>query len=1334
MASQRQTYMLLLLAIVCFTMNAAADGEVSAAMSDGIFIHEPGYCMWYDQCGTDSTTQKPLNCLYNKPAPLLNDSKGLEILKELCPEMVAEDENATRTCCATSQLLTFQGNMKLPEETMGRCPSCYKNLVTLYCHLTCSTNQSMFVNATTTLPYPGFDSGSDDVSAMSNRSISEVDYYVLNDTAQEMFNSCKNVNFPSSNTKVLSLYCGQYGAEHCTAQRWLDFMGDKTNQQTPFQINFNLSSPPESMESMETKVYSCQEAISNDTQPCSCQDCPASCPPLPPPPATKPPFLIFGVDGYMVIFTAAYGVFVIFFCTVNILTLCCCKQRSDGSRGECCDENSTSINSVNETGTTSQISEDDVGCKASCGLAFQRLLELLFQKIGTAVAAHPHVVIVLGVMVVTGMSVGFIKLQITTDPVQLWSPPDSESRLEKNYFDEHFGPFYRTEQLILTAPTRKPYNYTRDLPVTTTMEFSGIIDLDILHQVLDLQTEILNLQVPYGNDSYITLSDICYKPLAPQNDHCTIQSVVNYFQNSHENLDKKAMGPYGWQLAADYHDHILSCAGAPNSLNDTTALLMPCLGTYGGPIFPWTALGGFEGDKYNMADSLIITFPVNNYLASDPRLDMAMAWEKEYIEFVKNYSNPNLTIAFQAERSVEDEINRESSSDVVTIAASYMLMFAYVTFALGQINSCQRLLIDSKIILGLSGVIIVLMSVSSSIGVLSWAGIPATLIVIEVVPFLVLAVGVDNIFILVQRYQRDQRFPAESRAEHIGRVLGEVAPSMLLTSSSESIAFGLGAMSSMPAVRAFSMYAAVAVAMDFLLQITCFVAVMALDSSRQEANRYEILCCASNKHAGKQPKEPGILYRVVKNYYAPFLLTKCVRILVILVFSFLLCAAGALIPHLSVGLDQKLSMPEDSYMVKYFEAQGSLLNVGPPVYFVVREGYNYTTLEGQNKICGGTGCNENSLTSQVYFASEQADYTNIAHPTSSWMDDFFDWVKPTGALTCCRVNASGDFCPATDLNDTCTSCRPLSQKNDRPTPMQFEEFLPFFLEDIPGTACSKGGKAAYASALNFTDKTQKDIASSYFMTYHTTMRNSSTFISALKNAREIGVNITTMLNQTIDGFNVFPYSIFYVYYEQYLTIVHETAVSLGIVIAAVFGVTFILLAFELVAAFISTLTIAMITLDIMGMMVLWGIELNAISLVNLIMSVGISVEFCSHIVRGFTVSTKRTRLERAEDALAHIGSSVLSGITLTKAFGIIILAFSHSQLFKVYYFRMYLGMVIFGAAHGLIFLPVFLSYIGPSVSKAQLLEEQERSHGRVRRGGDNEHLIPSRDSQGYFYA
>lgn len=100
--------------------------------------------------------------------------------------------------------------------------------------------------------------------------------------------------------------------------------------------------------------------------------------------------------------------------------------------------------------------------------------------------------------------------------------------------------------------------------------------------------------------------------------------------------------------------------------------------------------------------------------------------------------------------------------------------------------------IDSKFTLGFSGILVVLFSVLSSVGFWSFVREPATLIIIEVVPFLVLAVGVDNIFILVQAYQRQDQHAEGDVPHKIGRVLGEVAPSMLLTSLSESVAFAIG--------------------------------------------------------------------------------------------------------------------------------------------------------------------------------------------------------------------------------------------------------------------------------------------------------------------------------------------------------------------------------------------------------------------------------------------------------------------------------------------------------------------------------------------------------------
>jgi Niemann-Pick C1 protein len=50
-------------------------------------------------------------------------------------------------------------------------------------------------------------------------------------------------------------------------------------------------------------------------------------------------------------------------------------------------------------------------------------------------------------------------------------------------------------------------------------------------------------------------------------------------------------------------------------------------------------------------------------------------------------------------------------------------------------------------------------------------------------------------------------------------------------------------------------------------------------------------------------------------------------------------------------------------------------------------------------------------------------------------------------------------------------------------------------------------------------------------------------------------------------------------------------------------------------------------------------------------------------------SDQQGRVARARDALAEMGSSVLSGITFTKFGGIVVLAFSKTQIFQIFYFR-----------------------------------------------------------------
>ncbi|TCD70844.1 hypothetical protein EIP91_001535 [Steccherinum ochraceum] len=1366
-----------------------------------------GHCAMRGSCGKKSIFGTDLPCPNDEPAT--EDGIDRDLLVSMCGPEYAEGP----TCCAKTQIENLRDNLGRAEMLISACPACRNNFRAFWCTFTCSPDQATFLNVTSTQE-----------TMTGETAIQSVDFHVSPQFGEGFFNSCKDVQMGAANAYAMDLIGG--GAKDYSA--FFKFMGDEKDMGSPFQINFPPTPPPE-FTPLDKPTRNCYDDDLGSR--CTCVDCPSVCPQLPavPAPGTEPMCQVGMLSCLSFVLVLAYSLSLAAFLTGYFTQLTLRKRRersyervalsTDGASESYMSPRTHTRGLVGASSLAQHFDGDEstgthsdsrnLGRGASLldpidtvqprQYRLNTALRRVFYRLGLVCATYPWLTFALMFTLVGLLNIGWKWFSVETDPVRLWVAPDSESKLQKDYFDEHFGPFYRPEQIFVTSAPQS-VGSEGNSSLSTTSERPPVLSWEHLEYWMDVESTIRSLRSsPHG----YTLDDVCFKPAGPEG-ACVVQSIGAWFGNDLGDYD-----PDTWE------DQFLHCANSPGAFE--------CLPDFQQPLSPEYVLGGIpraeDGSRRLLeSQALVINIVVSDSLDKEVQA-RAMEWETTLKDYLLQLSarigdEAGLEIAWSTGVSLEEEINKSTNMDVKIVVLSYIAMFFYVALTLGNgstvgrdeegvISSLSRwaqnfpklfksgialssnlstdsrnnptffprlprkLFVGSKFSLGLFGIALVILSVSSSVGLFSMMGVKVTLIIAEVIPFLVLAVGVDNVFILVHELDRQNLLhgpnatvapnygfttpmsPTRSRSqfdpsqsneesvdaasmplflspeERVARTLAKMGPSILLSTVTETVAFALGALVPMPAVRNFALYAAGSVLLNAILQVTVLASALVLDLRRIEASRVDCFPCIRlpSRIALLDPPPPGsglgAIAKFIRRYYAPQLLRPEVKAGVLFFFTGLLAASVISIQHIKLGLDQRLALPSESYLIPYFDGLDNYLEVGPPVYFVTKD-VEVTERTSQQALCGRfTTCQELSIANRLEAERKQKASSFISQPTASWIDDFLRWLDP-GQDTCCRVRRKNptQFCSS---RESPRICRPCLEGHDPaynitmdglPEGEEFMMYLQHWLESPADESCALGG-GAYSSALALTPA-QDAVVASHFRTSHSPLRSQEDFINSFHAAHRVADEMT---QET--GVEVFPYSLHYVFFDQYAHIVAITQQILGLGLAAVLLVTAFLLGSWRTGTIV-TFTVAMTVITVMGVMGIWGISLNAISLVNLVISLGIAVEFCAHVARAFMSAGsglandhpagQKERDERMWTALVDVGPSVLSGITFTKLIGMCVLALTRSKILEIYYFRMWFTLIISGALHGLVLLPVILSFAGGPGFPLQEADEEWMSH------------------------
>uniref|UniRef100_A0A8L8KST3 SSD domain-containing protein n=1 Tax=Heligmosomoides polygyrus TaxID=6339 RepID=A0A8L8KST3_HELPZ len=590
-----------------------------------------------------------------------------------------------------------------------------------------------------------------------------------------------------------------------------------------------------------------------------------------------------------------------------------------------------------------------------------------------------------------------------------------------------------------------------------------------------------------------------------------------------------------------------------------------------------------------------------------------------------------------SDKAMDDEMMKIIETTVPFAVPATIMLMIYVVFSNWSTDKRQSKPLEMYL-----GVWSVILALICTFGIFFFLGIafnPVT----STMPFLVLAVGIDDDFLMLAAWRElDFRIPLHQK---VALVMADAGASITVTSFTNFFCFGLGYyMCSTPAVADFCLITAWAVLIDYLMQITFFAAVLCYSGRKEETGGLSS-CCYKNERScfrRRLTKNSRVIVPYMHKFFgekfAPFILRRDVRFVSWVFFVVYTCAALYGCCILKVDISPVKYIRDNSPIQTFVKLADKYIwadNVMPTFHVM-----NPPDLRDAGK---------RARLNELVYRLEHTNYSIGRVSTNFWMWQYQQYLN--------------------DFPDV-----------DYQTDFYNKKYLRDFFNQID--------YSQYRANVKFVSNVSDGEPCIAAFTFETSFYG----LDSWDKRQEELFRWRGILDEYPD-FDMFLANIFSPFLiDQRHTIAPSSMQTIGAALAMMALISFFFLP-DAQSVFLMTWSLLSISMGVCGGLALLGSDLDSVSMGCIVMAIGLAVDYSVHICYRYHRSECSKTAEKVKDTLCSVAWPITQAVSST-LFGLATTAFVPAYLVRVFFQTVYLVNII-GLTHALIWLPQLIAALDP---------------------------------------